>query len=283
MARKSRELGFADARAIFDIVQECQSFWADPAAWQAHVLRRAAALTDCRVGLCYEVADTPDEPAARMLSAADVGWIDATERRTLVEGISLKKLSYSPLWVEMTRAMSHAGPLTRRQDRLIDGRRWQASEIYDHHIRPTRIGQGIMSAIWMPHRGTWSVWCLTNDRSDGALTERQERLMGTLHEAIAPLIGTRLCAAHQRSLSGLSARRREVLSLLLAGRTEKEIADQLYRSRGAVHEHVAFLYEHFGVRSRAELSAYFIDRRPLDGGRSPEFDPEEWFNDRCAG
>jgi len=76
----------------------------------------------------------------------------------------------------------------------------------------------------MPHRGTWSVWCLTNDRSDGLLSDQQEMLAGLMHESVAPLIGTRLCAAHQRSLSGLSKRRREVLTHLLAGRTEKEIA-----------------------------------------------------------
>jgi DNA-binding CsgD family transcriptional regulator len=277
MPGRSQQVSFEEARTMFAVVQECLERWADPAEWQAHLLRRAAALTNCRVGLCYEVADGPDEPASRLLSAADVGWVDDGERRRLVEGISLKPLSYSPMWVSMTRAMSHDRPLTRRQSRLLDDRRWYASEIYDHHVRPTRIGTAMMSAIRMPHRSTWSVWCLTNDRSDKALTERQERLMAMLHESVAPLIGTRLCAAHQRSVNGLSARRRDVLGLLLAGQTEKEIARNLCRSRGAVHEHVSFLYKHFGVSSRAELAAYFIERRPVDGGTTPRFDAATWL------
>ena len=260
-------------------MQECLALWADPDAWQTHLLRRAAKLADCRVGLCYEVADTPAEPAAQLLSATDIGWLDAGERRALLEGISLQKLSYSPLWVRMTQAMSRDHPLTQRQNRLIGDREWFASEIYDRFVRPSHIGPGIMSAIWMPHRSNWSIWCLTNDRSDGPLSDRQEQLVAELHKVIAPLIGTRLCAAHQRSIGGLSARRRDVLSLLLAGQTEKEIASRLFRSRGAVHEHVTGLYKHFAVTSRAELAAYFINRKPSDdGGPSPVFDAEDWLD-----
>ena len=125
-------------------------------------------------GITVAVTDTaaPDEPAAQLLSAADVGWIDTAERRTLVEGISLKKLSYSPLWVEMTRAMSRGRPLTRRQGRLIDNRRWPSATpgpvqmpspsgprwAIASHIRFTRAGStGLGVPQWnipaIPHIG----------------------------------------------------------------------------------------------------------------------------------
>ncbi|MFO0947200.1 MAG: LuxR C-terminal-related transcriptional regulator [Planctomycetota bacterium] len=58
--------------------------------------------------------------------------------------------------------------------------------------------------------------------------------------------------------SGLSARRCEVLQHLLNGASEKEIATQLCRSPHTVHRHVTDLYRYFGVSTRAELLAKFI-------------------------
>lgn len=273
-------LGFDDARTIFTIVGECLELWADPVAWQTHLLRRAARFAHCRVGLCYEVKDEPGETAARMLSAADDGWLDASERRTLVDGLSHRRLSYSPLWKSFAAALSRDQPRAFCQRDLVDDRCWHASEMYDVYVRPTRIGQGLMSGAWMPHRSSWSVWCLTSDRSDHPLVEAQRCRVSQLHRQIAPLIGTRLCAPNQRSLEGLTRLRRQILDQLLAGRTEQEIADGLHRSRAAVHEHTAYLYEHFAVRSRSQLSAYFIRRMPADRAELAPFDPAKHWLDR---
>ncbi len=278
MPTHSQQIRFDDARTIFTIVGECRDLWADPAAWQSHLLRRAAAFAGCRIGLCYEVKDSPDERASQMLSAADAGWLDAGERCTLVEGLALQKLSYSPLWAAFADGLDRDAPVTFRQEQLIDNRIWHQSEMYDRYVRPTRIGQGMMSGVWMPHRATWSVWCLTNDRTDRAHTERQRLKMSLLHQEIAPLIGTVLCAACQRSLAGLTELRRKVLLKLLAGETEQEIADAMYRSRAAIHEHVAYLYDHFAVSSRSQLSAYFVARRPADNPRADSFDHvKDWL------
>jgi DNA-binding CsgD family transcriptional regulator len=45
---------------------------------------------------------------------------------------------------------------------------------------------------------------------------------------------------------------------LLEGHSEKEVATSLFLSPHTVHDHVKFLYRHFGVTSRAELLAKFI-------------------------
>lgn len=278
MLTGSHRIRFDDARTIFAIVGECCELWADPAGWQAHLLRRAAAFTGCRIGLCYEVKDRPEERASHLLSANDVGWVDAGERSTLVEGLAFQKLSYSPLWARFADQLDRDVPGTFLQGRLIDDRTWHRSEMYDRYVRPTRIGQGMMSGVWMPHRSAWSVWCLTNDRADHPHTERQRLQMSLLHQEIALLIGTRLCAAGQRSLAGLTDLRRAVLAKLLAGHTEQEIADAMYRSRPAIHEHVAHLYDHFAVSSRSQLCAYFIARRPTYDPRAGSFDQvKDWF------
>jgi DNA-binding CsgD family transcriptional regulator len=52
---------------------------------------------------------------------------------------------------------------------------------------------------------------------------------------------------------------RKVLAHLLAGLAEKAIAAKLAVSRHTVHSHVKRIYEAYGVNSRSELLARFID------------------------
>lgn len=51
----------------------------------------------------------------------------------------------------------------------------------------------------------------------------------------------------------LSERQTEILEWILAGRSNKEIADMAHLSEGTVKNHVSALLLHFGVRSRAQL------------------------------
>jgi two-component system response regulator DesR len=52
--------------------------------------------------------------------------------------------------------------------------------------------------------------------------------------------------------AGLSAREREVLSLIATGATNAEIADRLFLSPHTVKEHTSTLYRKLGARNRAE-------------------------------
>jgi DNA-binding NarL/FixJ family response regulator len=67
------------------------------------------------------------------------------------------------------------------------------------------------------------------------------------------------------AVAGLPPRQRQTLALLLEGKREKEVASELGLSPLTVHQYVQGLYRRFGVSSRAELSARFLDRRRLVG------------------
>jgi DNA-binding NarL/FixJ family response regulator len=62
---------------------------------------------------------------------------------------------------------------------------------------------------------------------------------------------------------GLSAREREVLDLLAAGRTNREIAASLVVAEPTVRRHVANIYRKLGTRNRAESTAYALRGAPL--------------------
>jgi DNA-binding NarL/FixJ family response regulator len=103
------------------------------------------------------------------------------------------------------------------------------------------------------------------DRPHGgnAFGAREVALLKLLHDEIAPLVGVQLTTEEHLSRDGLSKRLRETLSLLLEGNSEKQVASELKLATRTVHDYVAMLYQHFNVSSRAELLAYFIQRRPV--------------------
>jgi DNA-binding NarL/FixJ family response regulator len=67
--------------------------------------------------------------------------------------------------------------------------------------------------------------------------------------------------ARARSRLGLSQRQEEVLRLIAAGRTTREIAAQLVLSERTVERHIADVYAKIGARNRAEATAYALSRR----------------------
>ena len=284
MPVRSKRITLRDMRAVMDTVHECCDLWADPSGWQAHLMRRVCALSVCRVGLYFEMADHAGVTANRILSAHDVGWESVGERHTVVEGLAQRPLRYSPLWAAFADALPARGAgrlgWTARQDRVMAVPEWQASEMYDRHVRPTRLGEAILSAVWMPQLGSWSAWSLVTDRGDPAPSPKHERLARLLHLQVAPLVGTQLSTWRDRTMGTLSATRRRVLEALLDGHGEPDIARRTCRSRSAVHEHVTAIYRHFGVRSRGELGAFFLRRRPAAKGTEVEPPPPMAWLDR---
>ena len=81
-----------------------------------------------------------------------------------------------------------------------------------------------------------------------------------------------LASAIDRQLDrwGLTPAEREVVSLVLRGRSHKQIASDTGRSERTVRQHAASAYRKAGLGSRAELAAYFLMDLPLPAGRPGE-------------
>ena len=58
--------------------------------------------------------------------------------------------------------------------------------------------------------------------------------------------------------AGLSPREGDVLRLLAAGKTNKEIADVLVLSPGTVQSHTIHIYQKLGVKGRADAIAFAL-------------------------
>jgi DNA-binding CsgD family transcriptional regulator len=80
------------------------------------------------------------------------------------------------------------------------------------------------------------------------------------HEAVRELrrLGHRVLRSARESAAGalgpLTPREREIADLVAAGRTNREVADQLVLSTRTIEAHLRNIYATLGVRSRVELA-----------------------------
>ena len=77
------------------------------------------------------------------------------------------------------------------------------------------------------------------------------------------LTETESAAPRRRGDAGLTAREREIVSLVLAGRSARAIADTLVISERTVETHVAAAYRKLGVSNRAELASVVAGSEPV--------------------
>ncbi len=77
------------------------------------------------------------------------------------------------------------------------------------------------------------------------------------------LTETETASPRRRGEATLTPREREIVNLVLAGRTARAIADALVISERTVETHVASAYRKLGVSSRAELAALVGDGEPV--------------------
>ena len=115
--------------------------------------------------------------------------------------------------------------------------------------------------------GGLSCLALGRARGDRDFSSRERRLMNFFHAELGALIGRSLVSACEPGPDGLSPRLRQTLACLLEGDSEKQVAARLRLSVPTIHQYVGALYRHFGVGSRGQLLAHFIQGRRGEGRR----------------
>ncbi|MBI2306198.1 MAG: response regulator transcription factor [Rhodocyclales bacterium] len=92
-----------------------------------------------------------------------------------------------------------------------------------------------------------------------------KELMGRVLEALQVDASNRASAASSESINSrlekLTTRERQIMELILAGKFNKVIADELQISMRTVEVHRANLFEKMGVRTAVELSQLMTGRR----------------------
>jgi DNA-binding NarL/FixJ family response regulator len=71
-------------------------------------------------------------------------------------------------------------------------------------------------------------------------------------------------ASHQQLPGGLTEREAEVLRLVAAGHSNREIATELYLSAKTVARHLSNIFTKIGVSSRSAATAYAFEHRIVE-------------------
>ena len=133
----------------------------------------------------------------------------------------------------------------------------------EHVFGPTLSENGYedgMLAAWSSTPDHAIAMLLMQRVNTPAFTKDDRATMALMLRAIAPFVDREIFSTTTPlDQFDLTERQGEVLLLLLAGDSEKEIAKRLHRSVHTVHTFVKQLHEIFEVSSRGELMARFID------------------------
>jgi DNA-binding CsgD family transcriptional regulator len=102
--------------------------------------------------------------------------------------------------------------------------------------------------------------CLYRRKRETPFTTDELRLVTVLFQSVDWLNSTQLDLAANPALSPLSPRERQVLLLLLSGKSSKEVAKEMVISTHTVADYLKQIHSKLEVSSRGELLALFIPR-----------------------
>ena len=158
--------------------------------------------------------------------------------------------------------------ITSTRQAVTSDRVWYSSPEYQDHIRLAGIDASLAS-FYRPE--PWNITsAVTAHRpiGDAQFGERERQLFELAQGEIGPLIGTALAGPGAPSELRLPPRVRQTLHCLLEGDSERQAARRLGLSQETVHQYIKHIYQHYGVRTRAELLTHWLrfyrGQRPFD-------------------
>ena len=128
-------------------------------------------------------------------------------------------------------------------------------------LRSTRSAR-LHHCLWRPSEitGARVAACLCVARTGNSprpFTSRHRTLLHLTHVEMSWIYNSDLLLAGEAA-NFLTARQLETLKYLLAGNSEKEIAELMHLSPNTVHHHIKALHRLFGVSTRSELLARWV-------------------------
>jgi DNA-binding CsgD family transcriptional regulator len=224
----------ADVRAMLRLSHVLHTS-SDPVARKRHLLS----------GLC----DMLNAESAMSI----VAHVEPRKRETIVSSIhhGVSRVSEKQVLGRCIRSLQHVP-----RDPDPHPAAWQPIGGSSRATRSRRL----LHCLWRPAPDARVIACLCLFRSAGfalPFLARERLLLHLAHIEMSWIYQVDLVLA-SRGPASLSPRQRQTLQYLLAGHSEKEIAEQMRLSPNTVHHHVKAIHRHFAVSSRSELLAKWV-------------------------
>jgi len=252
---QSRRIRFRDVRDLFRLIGEVRELGADPKVWRPHMVKRLRRLFGAQIVVSSEVhAQTTRVPGK--LRIIDIGW-----------GCD----SDDTLW----------DIHSERDDENLEEWRLAAGQVSPDEaaheavmvpVRPLQKVYGgrsfVLSQYSLPHINAVDQLGLHRAFGEKYFSATEHRLIRVFHVELGRLWKRDALRNAGNPQQDLPPRLSQTLAELLAGRSEKEIANRLELSRHTIHNYVKALHQRFEVSSRGELLA------KAGAANKPDFTPK---------
>jgi len=257
---RSQRLRLRELRELYLLVGECRELRGDAIAWRDHLLKRmqgifGACLTYTNETTQMQEAGAPVTPAdhPEFVGAHFSPFPSKRSRELITQFAERGEPNYSPFYAAMAEVDKKLFTRARRQ--VVPDGRWYRSDFYCEVMRPMEFGDMMTARFHWGHRHIEELG-MNRMYGERGFSERERKMLHLLfRELIVAQQQEQLPRFGTSSIHDLPPRLREVLSLLMQGQSEKEIARELGISPHTVRDHVKRLHQHFRVRSRGELLA----------------------------
>jgi DNA-binding CsgD family transcriptional regulator len=272
-----------DALALMLLTGRLGSFRDDPRRWRLELLAGILQILPAHAAAAFSLKNlSPEEPPV-VISVFDAGFKLESQRHAF-----LREFNSAPFADPLSRRLMHQfladrhQTLTALRADLVPHAQW----IGDSHVLSLRRATGMDDCILSLQRGAdrASAHALLVFRAapghpataaphsvaefPATFRPRERLLLNTLHRALDAFYRSEDAPRKLTRASALRPRLRETLEYILAGDTERQAAEKMGLSVHTVHDYVKSLYLHFGVSSRTELLARWVQ----EGGQIPPRD-----------
>jgi DNA-binding CsgD family transcriptional regulator len=219
--------------------------------------------------------------APMVMSMIDAGFTDAAQRQAFQEEFHTAPFNdpFSRLAAERFQHQQLSTMTCLRAD-LVNDADWSR----DLHVQTHRRKSGLDDCLLSLHRGSsgedviYAIYIfrsLSSQPSEGSpgsnesvtkrFSARERLLLDVIHRGLEGIYRVEESTHRLDPATGLRPRVRQALEYLLNGDTERQVALKMSISVHTVHDYVKSLYTHFGVSSRNELLARWVQ----NGGQLP--------------
>jgi DNA-binding CsgD family transcriptional regulator len=284
---KQGSLPLADVRALLRLLGELRELGA-PEDWRRHLAESLETLCGARAVLVGELnVLRPVAWGRRALTGHRQGLKVLHRELRGVAGSDQPRFDEEVIWGTHGPNETISGQWSRYGERftasrkeLVSDRIWYRSELANERFRPLDCDDFIVHMLPVPALDALASIKLFRAWGDRPFSARDSTLIELLGEELArdfgcavdPARGPLPRSATTPSQPTLPRRQLQVLTLLAAGASEKEIADALSISTHTVHDYTKALHRSFKVHSRAELLA----QHAKPSGRRARLFAESW-------
>ena len=249
-------LANADAAAILDFLSAARCMPQGVAYPPELIARLGALVSDPGGHVVYRENDLVERKTPRMIDA-DGDWVDDADEHYWAVGPD-------PLTVYRSRT----GDLTSaRLSDVISWRQYRETAIYREYFLPGGVDHMLDLALRVG-RGRQRSILLCRERGEGDFSERDREVLealrphllarearAELHRRIDATVDARTNGDPPHPWGPLTPREREIVHLVGLGRTNAQIAAELWVTPATVKKHLENVYEKLGVGNRAAAAS----------------------------